>query len=193
MDTYNLLVIGLHFVPYSIQFYWLICSSSAYGTSLWAECSAVSISRLSLKDRALEEQISNFKPLFALAPYPSLFPFTNVWAVVFRTGCTEGHVFGACPVLVLEVCWRQARSSFWGCKIVLEWQRTGFVSPWDLLASQAPYHIREARQHPRQSQVTSALAVQRRGRSCMSLPVCDHRPTQNLLIHASITFEWLFM
>lgn len=74
--------------------------------------SAVSVSRISLKDRAFEEQISNFKPLFALASYPSLFPFTNVWAVVFRTGCTEGRVFGACPVLVLEVGWRQASSSF---------------------------------------------------------------------------------
>lgn len=111
-DTYSLLVIGLHFVPYFIEFYWLICLSSAYGTSFELDVSAVSISRLSLKDRASEEQISNFKPLFALASYPSFFLFTNVWAVVFRTGCTEGRVFGACPVLVLEVGWRQASSAF---------------------------------------------------------------------------------
>lgn len=55
---------------------------------------------LSLKDRAFEEQTSTFKLFFALAPYP-LFPLTSVWAVSFRTGCTEGCVFGACPVLVL--------------------------------------------------------------------------------------------
>lgn len=72
---------------------------------------AVGISRLSLKDRAFEEQVSNLKPLFALALCP-LFPFTNVWAVVFGTGRTERHMFGVCPVLVLEVGWRQASSSF---------------------------------------------------------------------------------
>lgn len=150
--------------------------------------SAVSISRLSLKDRALE-QISNFKPLFALALCPSLFPFTNVWAVVFRTGCAEGRVFGAYPVLVLEVGWRQASSSFWGCKIVQVRQRTGFVSPWDLLASWAPCHISESGWHPWQSQVTSALSVQRyRQRHARSV-TCNDRPTQNLLIHVSMAFE----
>lgn len=74
--------------------------------------SAVHTSRISLKDRASEEQILNFKPGFALAACSSLFPFTNVSAGVFRTGCTEGRVFGACPVLVLEVGWRQASPSF---------------------------------------------------------------------------------
>lgn len=103
---------------YFMEFYWLISLSSAYGTSFSAEVFAVSISNLSLKETALE-QIFNFKPPFILAPYPSLFPFTNVWAVVFRTGCTEGHMFGACPVLVLEIGWQQASSSFWGCTIVL--------------------------------------------------------------------------
>lgn len=89
--------------------------------------SAVNIGRFNLKYRAFEEQMSNFRPLFAPALHPSLFPFTNICAVVFRTGCTEGPVFGARPVLVLEVVWRQANYSFQGCKIVLAYQRTGFV------------------------------------------------------------------
>lgn len=154
--------------------------------------SAVNISRLNLKYRAFEEQISEFRPLFAPALHPSLFPFTNICAVVFRTGCTEGPV------------WSPSCACTWSCLeasqlLILRLQNCASMAddwlccPWLLLASWALCHISETRLHPQQSQGPSALAVERRGKLCMFLPVCDHRPTQNVLIYPSTALEWLFL